>query len=464
MKSKMTMPVLSRRKFLVLTGQGAAAVALASCAGAAPAAPAATNAPVPAAPAKVSGKVEFLAWGDTGDIASWETLQKTYLQKNPDVQLTVTPITDPGNNFYPKLQTSIAGGTPPQVASFQGWEWQVYADKGVLAPIDDLIKRDKAEAAYPDLKSMNDITIRKGKRYMVPMQLATMLMYYAKKPFLEAGVPFPTDDWTYDQFIDIARKLTNPAKKMWGIQPNNNWYRDIHWIRATGKTEFDSIMDPKKAQFNQPEIAAVLQQVVVDWAYKDKIAPTSADMTGGANQIQTGNTAMRYDGPWFFPSMNSQKLRDDKKNVEFDVVLMPKQADGSRPHRGWAEGIAVLKTNNIEGGWSLANYFSGEEGQKIYATNTGRIPSIQKLVNDWWIPTVADAGFGVKNGKAFIEANKNTQLDVVSGVPRSKMWAEVVKPTAYDPMVAGTKKASEVLADVDAKLNKMLDEYWAANK
>ena len=44
------------------------------------------------------------------------------------------------------------------------------------------------------------------------------------------------------------------------------------------------------------------------------------------------------------------------------------------------------------------------------------------------------------------------------------MWAEVVKPTAYDPMVAGTKKASEVLADVDAKLNKMLDEYWAANK
>ena len=37
-------------------------------------------------------------------------------------------------------------------------------------------------------------------------------------------------------------------------------------------------------------------------------------------------------------------------------------------------------------------------------------------------------------------------------------------PTAYDPMVAGTKKASEVLADVDAKLNKMLDEYWAANK
>ena len=464
MKSKMTMPVLSRRKFLVLTGQGAAAVALASCAGAAPAAPAATNAPVPAAPAKVSGKVEFLAWGDTGDIASWETLQKTYLQKNPDVQLTVTPITDPGNNFYPKLQTSIAGGTPPQVASFQGWEWQVYADKGVLAPIDDLIKRDKAEAAYPDLKSMNDSTIRKGKRYMVPMQLATMLMYYAKKPFLEAGVPFPTDDWTYDQFIDIARKLTNPAKKMWGIQPNNNWYRDIHWIRATGKTEFDSIMDPKKAQFNQPEIAAVLQQVVVDWAYKDKIAPTSADMTGGANQIQTGNTAMRYDGPWFFPSMNSQKLRDDKKNVEFDVVLMPKQADGSRPHRGWAEGIAVLKTNNIEGGWSLANYFSGEEGQKIYATNTGRIPSIQKLVNEWWIPTVADAGFGVKNGKAFIEANKNTQLDVVSGVPRSKMWAEVVKPTAYDPMVAGTKKASEVLADVDAKLNKLLDEYWAANK
>ncbi len=67
-------------------------------------------------------------------------------------------------------------------------------------------------------------------------------------------------------------------------------------------------------------------------------------------------------------------------------------------------------------------------------------------------------------GNRFIEANKNTQLDVVSGVPRSKMWAEVVKPAGYDPMLANSKKASEVLADVDAKLNKLLDEYWAANK
>jgi len=173
---------------------------------------------------------------------------------------------------------------------------------------------------------------------------------------------------------------------------------------------------------------------------------------------------MKYDGPWWFTSMNSQKLRDEGKNVEFDVVLMPKQADGSRPHRGWAEGVAVLKSNNIEGGWSLANFLGGEEGQKTYSESTGRIPSIQKLVQDWWIPTVAKAGFGCNNAQAFIDANKNTQLDVVSGIPRSKMWAEIVKPAGWDPMVAGTKKASDVLADVDAKLTKALDEYWAANK
>ena len=46
------------------------------------------------------------------------------------------------------LQTAIASGKPPHLASFQGWEWQTYADRGLLAPLDELIARDGLDGIY----------------------------------------------------------------------------------------------------------------------------------------------------------------------------------------------------------------------------------------------------------------------------------------------------------------------------
>lgn len=477
----MTTKKLSRKQFLMLAGSSMTAAALAACAqptpAPAPAAPAKaeptkapaaaepTRAPAAAPAAKAPVTVEFLAWGDNTDLPAWEKLHKLYMEKNPNVTVKVTSIADPGNNFYPKLQTMIAGGTPPHLSSFQGWEWQTYADKGLLVPVDDWISRDKLTGPYTEgIAGLDVSTRRKGKRYLIPLQMATMVMFYAKKPFQEAGIPFPTDDWTFEQFIEIAKKLTKTdgAKKMFGLQANGNWFRDIHWIIGTGKREFDNIVDPKKAQFNQPEIVEIVQLMANDVYNTLKIAPTPADQSGGANTIQTGNCAMKYEGAWFFTQLNSPTLREQKKEVEFDVVLMPKQKDANRGHRGWSEGLAIPKSKpeTQEAAWAFAAFMAGEEGDKIYAETTGRIPNDPKLVESFWIPKIKEL-YGVSNGKAFLEAFKRGQIDVVSPAPRSKMWSEVIKPIGWDPLIAGKAKASEVLPKVDAELQKMLDE---ANK
>lgn len=458
---------LTRREFLVLGGQTAALAFLASCGGAATPAPAKPAGPTQA-PAKVPITVEFLAWGDNTDIPAWDKLSKLYMEKNSHVTVKVTSIADPGNSFYPKLQTMIAGGTPPHLSSFQGWEWQTYADKNLLAPVDDYITRDKLTGPYTEgIAGLDVSTRRKGKRYLVPLQMATMIMFYAKKIFDEAGVKYPTDDWTWDEFMETAKKLTKTSgdKKIFGYQANGNWYRDIGWIVATGKREFDNIVDPKKAMFSQPEVAEILQIVANDVYNTLKIAPTPADQSGGANTIQTGNCAMKYEGAWFFTSLNSPALREQKKEVPFDVVLMPKGKDAAGSHRGWSEGVAVPKTKpeTQDAAWAFAAFMGGEEGNKIYAETTGRIPNDPKLVESWWIPKIKEL-YGVSNGKAFLEAFKKGQIDVVSGVPRSKMWSEVVKPVGWDPMIAGKAKASEALPKVDEALQKLLDEYWAANK
>jgi multiple sugar transport system substrate-binding protein len=459
---------LSRRDFLKVGAIGAAATALAGCATPTAAPTEAASAVEPAAPAVEPAKepvtLDFLAWGDPADEPAWTKLVQMYTERNPHVTLNYTPIADPNANFYAKLQTSIAGGTPPAISSFQGWEWQTYADKDLLAPVDDLVKRDGFSAIYPqDVKGVVDTTVRNGKTYLIPMQVATMIMFYARKPFDDAGMPYPTDDWTYDEFMEIAQKMTNTSgeQKMFGLESNGSWFRDIGFIRGTGKQEFDSLIDPKKAMFNQPEIVDIMQKMAQDVVYNLKISPSPADKEGGANAFNTGNCAMKYEGPWWFPRMNSPELRADNKNIPFDVVLMPKMADADRPHRGWAEGIALLKTDKVEAAWGFASFAASEEGDKIYSETTGRMPNNMSLLESWWVPTVEER-FEITNAKAFIEAFKNSEVDVIGGVPRSKMNGEVVKPLAYDKLVNNSATAAQVLPEVDAAMQALLDEYWAS--
>jgi multiple sugar transport system substrate-binding protein len=274
---------LSRRQFLILGGQGVVAAAfLASC-GAQPAAPAEAPADSGAAsggeqaePAQAPIELEFLAWGDPADLEAWDKLKAMYEEQNPNVTINITGVADPNNNFYPKLQTAVAGGTPPAVSSFQGWEWQIYADNNVLAPIDDYIARDGFTDPYPeDIASVQVSTRRNDKYYLVPLQLGTMVLFYAKKPFDDAGLDYPTDNMKLAEFIELAEKVTNTGgdNKMFGLQANGSWFRDIQWIRSTGKQEFDEIIDPTKAQFNQPEIVEMLQMMAYDVYHTMNISP-----------------------------------------------------------------------------------------------------------------------------------------------------------------------------------------------
>jgi multiple sugar transport system substrate-binding protein len=455
---------LSRRDFMKLGASGAAALLLARCAPAATPEPSTPGSAPVSAPPKSPVTVDFLAWGDNADVPAWDKLSKLYMERNSHVTVKVTTVADPAPNFYPKLQTMIAGGTPPDVSSFQGWEWQTYADKDLLAPVDDYVARDNFSAAYPEtFKSVKDSTVRDGKRYLIPLQLGTMVMFYAKKHFDEAGLPYPTDDWTFEEFLDIAQKLTDTSgtDKKYGLQANGNWFRDIGWIRATGKQEFDSIVDPKKAMFNQPEIVDMIQTVASDCFYSLGFAPSPADLSGGANAFDTGNCAMKYEGPWWFPRMNSPELRSENKQIEFDVVLMPVGADKERPHRGWAEGVCLVKGKKIEDAWGFASFMAGDEGDKIYCEITGRVPNNPALLESFWLPTIEER-FQVKNGKAFIKALEHSEVDVVGGVPRSLMWSEIVKPVGWDPLVNGSATAKEVLPKVDEALQAKLDEYWAS--
>lgn len=456
---------LSRRAFLKFAGGGTAMLALAACAApaAAPAAPASTGSTESsgdaAAPAVEPVALSVMAFGQA-DHPAYQAIADAY---NAATGSTVEAVFLPNDeSYYATLQAQYAGGSNPDLASMQGWGFQLFADNGVIAPLNALRERDGFDYAWMDAPPIHESTERNGDTYLIPMQIATMVMFYARKLFDDAGVAYPTDDWTMEEFLDIATQLTKTeGAKQWGYQANGNWFRDIHWIRGTGKQEFDQIIDPKTATFNQPEIVEIVQLIAHDVYHTLGISPKPADLEGGSGGINSGQSAMKYEGPWWFPSMVTPEMRDNGTAIDFDVVLMPKQQDEARPHRGWAEGLVIFNSAPQDGAWDFAKFASGEEGQRIFSEITGRIPNNAELIDSYWAPLVQEK-FGLTNTGAFLAAFQNGESDVVSGLPRTQYWNEVVKPVGWDPLIAGSANAADVLPQVDAGVQKILDDYWAA--
>ncbi len=453
----------SRRTFLKFAGGGAAVLALAACApsASAPATTGAAGEAGSAAPAGEAVKLSVMAFGQI-DQPAYQALADAYMKQNPNVTMEATFLPN-DENYYAALQAQYAGGSNPDMASMQGWGFQLFADNGAIYGLDKLRARDDFNYAWADNQAIKDYTIRNGDTYLVPMQVATMVMFYAKKLFDDAGVAYPTDDWTYDEFVEIAKKLTKTdgSTKQWGYQANGNWFRDIHWIRGTGKQEFDTLIDPKTSTFNQPEIVDIVQQIAGDFYNTIGISPKPADLDSGAGGINAGQSAMKYEGPWWFPQMVTQKMRDEGTAIDFDVVLMPKQQDENRPHRGWAEGLVIFNTAPEDAAWDSVKFMSGEEGQKIFSTITGRIPNNVDLIASFWEPMVKEQ-FGLTNTSAFLKAFEKGEIDIVSGLPRAQYWNEVVKPMGWDLVIAGSSTAAEVLPQVDAGVQQMFDDYWAS--
>lgn len=285
---------LSRRSLIRATIAGATLLAasgvLAACGGmsasapttAAGAAPAPTTAPAggaatpaagaapttaaAAAPAKAApgaAQIRVSVWPDVADLQINQGIIDAFTKKNG--KITVKPEQWVGD-YYQKLQVGIAGNTVPDMVYFQGWRWQTYALGGQVFDLSEYISRDKNQLPadlYPDVDAYTRQLALKGKHYGVPVDTGSMVMYYNKDLFDAAGVPYPKDDWTYDDWLSTVQKVQDGLKKankdgVFAYQPNYNdpYVRDFPWWRMTGALEFDQLENPKTAKWTDPAIVS----------------------------------------------------------------------------------------------------------------------------------------------------------------------------------------------------------------
>lgn len=131
-----------------------------------------------------------------------------YAKVNPNVKLVIE--TFPINGYYDKAVTSILGGTPPDVLDMDAFMIASAAGIGLLQPWDAYIKnldsKDFAQAIW-------NAGVLDSKVYAIPNRGSSIVIYYNKTLFDKAGLPYPTENWTYDEMLAMAKKMTIPGQQ-----------------------------------------------------------------------------------------------------------------------------------------------------------------------------------------------------------------------------------------------------------
>ncbi|MBT2659030.1 sugar ABC transporter substrate-binding protein [Bacillus sp. ISL-18] len=254
--------------------------------------------------------ITFMSWAGGGEKASLERAVKKFNETHPDIQVKLQTVTN--DEYDTKLNALIAAGNPPDAGYVHETNAIEWGEKGILEDLepyfakDSSIKPDDYIGLYRNL----------GKTYGIALGQEIILLYYNKELFKEAGITPPSADpnhpWTWDQFVDAAKKLTvdvkgnhpsdsdfNPDQiKTYGTMIGTNWITLEPLLLSNGGGYLSR--DGKDILFNKPESLEVFQKVA-DLSYKYHVAPSpqkASTLPSATVMVQNKQLAMYMNGNW----------------------------------------------------------------------------------------------------------------------------------------------------------------------
>ena len=284
------------------------------------------------------------------------------------------------DQYWTLLEAGATGGDLPDVFWMHSNEAERYMRNGILMDLTDRIAAsDKLEMEqFPE--DIRNLYQYEGKTYAIPKDVDTIALWYNRTMFDEAGLSYPDETWTWDDYYEAAVALTKEDGSQYGtvMSPSNNQDGWMNIVYSMGGSVISE--DKKSSGFDDPDTIKAME--FVDKLVKDGM-PAAAVMAENANDVMlsSGKIAMLPLGSWMVAP-----LKDNAYVVEnCSVAVLPKDAETGRRISiynglGWA---VSANTENPEAAWQLVEWFGSKDGQTRQA-ELGVSMSAYEGVSDGW--------------------------------------------------------------------------------
>ena len=211
-------------------------------------------------------------------------------------EIHVNASTVPWAQYWDKLVTGLPAGSAPDIFSINALNVRDYAKNGYLLDITDLFESGRVDVEKFAPSAVKTHTVD-DVLWGIPKDYDSIAVFYNKDLFDAAGVDYPTDDWTWDEFIEIAKALTDADNGVYGvaIQPTGQQF-GYDYIYGNGGEVFAE--DGSCVVYSPASVEAI--QKLADAILVEGISPTVEDQVelNADTRFQSGMIAMTFNGSW----------------------------------------------------------------------------------------------------------------------------------------------------------------------
>ncbi|MEV8147942.1 sugar ABC transporter substrate-binding protein [Arthrobacter sp. NPDC080073] len=374
-------------------------------------------------PGRGDNSLSIAILGTAADAAARQRVIDAFAKVHPEIKVKVQAIQAADwKDFFTKILTMVAAGTPPDVVYVATEGAQLFAEK-LAHPLDEYLRRDAADMKeyFADVHpSLVEAFMYKGSLFQLPIDWNAANMYYNTAALQQAGIERPADNWTQVDFRNTlaAMRKARPQDFTPYYWTNRLFGGVVPWLYANdtsflkeskstgGEWLWDSFyaQDPSRGlrsggyQWLEPN--ADDPKVYESFDYlrglvKDGLGVRPEE--GGGNSLvglfASNRIGMTPAGGYWVEGLHEAGMKED----DFDVQFFPRWR--TQRHQFGTAGYAIMKTaKDKDAAWEWLKFASSLEAMRLVFPTPNTTPARRSMVNEQLY-----AGRGPKHWKVFYD-------------------------------------------------------------
>lgn len=358
-------------------------------------------------------KVTVTVQSKTGDMTALQDCFDTFNASQDWVYVECSKTT------HDKMMTGWATKTGPDWMRSDPIEMEYPVRVDAVSSIQPFVDRDGTsfDWLYPVVEPWLRFPIRDGDIYVVPWTGGSFVNFYNKDHFDEAGLDYPTNDWTWLDYGAAAQKLTKVNSDGIPTQLGSFNFPTMWWnswlipLMEAGGVPFD---DPlwELAGFSDPDFLtkntkalpgfskeAMKQglQMQLDLIYEYQACPRPGYELPEGSGFLSGNFSMQLNSAAY-----ASQIIDSDQVKNWGVVSPPKAPTEKGRHATQAYLVGFLlgsQSEHMDAAWEAMKFFMSPGARKCNFAQVKEWAWPKDL--EEWIMSQADMDVSFQNALSF---------------------------------------------------------------
>lgn len=393
--------------------------------------------------------VTFMIFGDPAERAAYEELVAAFRERRPEIAVELIHVPDQGD-YRTRLGADFAAGTPADIVLINYRRYAAFAARGVLEPLGPYLERSEriSEADfYPE--AIAPFTWE-GRLVCIPQNLSSLVVYYNKALFDAAGLAYPDEGWTWEEFLQTAQVLTRDfdgdgRAEQHGLGTEPSLFRVAPFIWQNGGELVDDQARPTRLALDSPEAREAIQWFV-DLQVRHRVVPDAVEEQAEDSQSRFLNGRLGM----YLNSRRGVPTYREISAFDWDVAPLPRGKERAGMLHADAYCLAAASERK-DAAWAFIEFANAPEGQAIVARSGRTVPSLRAVAES---AAFLDPGARPRGSRVFIDI-----ITHIRAVPVTATWVDIesVVGEEIERAFYGRATVAEAIAAAEARTG----EYFA---